>query len=120
MRASKAKARRPIKRSEVTVIPSAALSKSISSLGLTRKEALALHNSLRRLENIDINSIKENHYIHKAQVEGHEVYSMKATPSLRLMFGVDKDSKQVLLYDVVSAPSYNEMIQHNNTAEQVN
>ena len=86
---------------EARVVTSVGLSERINALQLEKKDAAALIRGLRRLGTGDIEAIVTSPVVHSATVQGNTVYSLKASNTLRVMFGVDEAKKKVLVYDVL-------------------
>lgn len=83
------------------VVVAKTLPSKIKTLNLKRADAVALKKGLDFLNSADTTAIVESCEVHKANVSGKNVFSLRTSDSMRVMFGIDAESGKVLVYDVV-------------------
>ena len=71
----------------------------IASMKLQRIDAIAVKKGIDTLENISLSDLSNTSKVVK--IKNCDSYALKVSKYIRLMFGIDEQTKKVLLYDIV-------------------
>lgn len=81
------------------VVSSDEIVNKIADMNLQRVDAIAVKKGIQTLENITLSDLANT--VKVVKMKNGDSYALRVSRHIRLIFGIDEQTKKVLLYDIV-------------------